>query len=247
MWVRCFVSVLFLINVFHSGTSIPNPSLYNLPRAIFSLAGSASASSSSVDTSESAKFTNIVDYHKKEEKRQQLQTEKRIGEDDDISDDPAEKEENEASPSFLQKKVNKILAKIQLFSTFSDSSATQDLEVEEETKSNSTEETPKSDVIIDFGDFPSPTPKVAGSQKVVVPAEYGAPLRLTWDNNDAENITDIEHIINPNCTHIESTNKLGQIGVYFAELFGSIVGLAYGAMAHINNALTGQNKPETTI
>ncbi|XP_072383735.1 uncharacterized protein [Diabrotica undecimpunctata] len=247
MWVRCLVSVLFLINVFHSGTSIPNPSLYNLPRAIFSLAGSASASSSSVDNSQSAKFTNIVDYHKKEQKRQQLQTEKRIGEDDEISDDPVEKEENEASPSFLQKKVNKILAKIQLFSSFSDSSATQDSEVEEETKNNSTEKTPKSDVIIDFGNFPSPTPKTAGSQKVVVPAEYGAPLRLTLDINDVENVTDIEHINSPNCTHIESTNKLGQIGVYFAELFGSIVGLAYGAMAHINNALQGQNKPETTI
>lgn len=38
-----------------------------------------------------------------------------------------------------------------------------------------------------------------------------------------------------NIQSVEDKNKLGQVGVFFAELLGSIVGLIYGAAAHITS------------
>lgn len=81
-------------------------------------------------------------------------------------------------------------------------------------------------------------------QKVIYPHKtYGEPLRVTLEIREAPG----------NGTEVDGDNmegeakpemgKLGQIGVFFAELFGSLVGLAYGAAAHFNNVAQGNTTP----
>lgn len=179
--------------------------------------------------------------------------------DDDFNDDQNEKDNNEASPSLIQKKINKILAKIQLLTSFtvssSSSTETPDLELDSDDNNNNTTdgitEMPKSGVKIQFEDVTTKQPKKSEIiQKISSPTkEYGIPLRINLEINDLENIdnaTDIEENIEVSSSN-QNMNRIGQIGIFFVELFGSLVGLAYGAVAHLNNTIQGTGTPETAI
>lgn len=203
----------------------------------------AASASSSASSSTSARFTNIADYRRKEEKAQELQSEKQLIEDDEIREDPMDKDKNEANPTFLQKKINKILTKLQFISSFV---APPEPEEAEENNSTevSTEEVSRSEVKIDLEqpDFlKSRTPF-----QNLISQQYGAPLKINLDIQDSDNSTEFENFDEVNCTSQEN-NKIGQAGIHFAELFGSFLALVYGAFAHINRVIQGESQPETTI
>ncbi|XP_056630816.1 uncharacterized protein LOC130897065 [Diorhabda carinulata] len=237
MLVRGCVNVLFITSVVHLAYSRSYPSLYSVPRALTTIAVSASSSASSPT---SARFTNIADYRRKEGKAQELEAEKQLSEDHEIEENPNEKDKNEANPTFLQKKINKILTKLQFISSF-----VAPPEPEENNSTEvSTEEIPRSEVKIDLKQpdfFKSKTPF-----QNLISQQYGTPLKINLDIQDSESSTEFENFDDVNCTSQEN-NKIGQAGIHFAELFGSFLALVYGAFAHINKVIQGEYQPETTI
>lgn len=71
--------------------------------------------------------------------------------------------------------------------------------------------------------------------------ENTGPLKVNLKISELPNEGDIEEIdIEQNIEEGKNEmNKLGQVGVFFAEILGSLVGLAYGAAAHLNNMVQG--------
>ncbi|CAH1184565.1 unnamed protein product, partial [Phyllotreta striolata] len=231
MWVRGFIVGVIISSIFQLASS--KPFLHN---ALLTLASSASASSSSP----SAKLTNIADYTKKQEKVQELENEKRLTNTDIVNPiDSDEQTNNEATPSLIRKQLNKFLAKIQFLSTLSASQAPMDVE---ETAEGATA-TPKSEVKIEFDGPGEHIQRLTGSRK-----EYGIPLRINLEINEvAGNSTEAAEDAVEAAGSAEEAARVGQLGVFFAELFGSLVGLVYGAIAHINNAAQGNGELETTL
>ncbi|KAG5895553.1 hypothetical protein JTB14_010696 [Gonioctena quinquepunctata] len=219
MWFNCLVQVISVLCMFE--TIWAKPFLNNAPAAITNLATSASASASSIATP----LTHIADLTRRQEKAEKLRAEKQLIEDDQFQfEENADEDTNEASPSLLQKKFNKLVTKIRFFTGLSAAVTNNNRDSYEELEDffNSTAEVTTPD---------SPT-----FQKVIYPhGKNRAPLKLNLKigKGDAS-----EEAMNADVGEdVVVMGRIGQIGVFFAELLGSVVGLAYGAAAHLNNAL----------
>ncbi|CAG9767641.1 unnamed protein product [Ceutorhynchus assimilis] len=199
------------------------------PRALFGLAGSASASASSPSTTASY----IADLRRKDSKAAQLQEEKSLVGLEPLSEEVNKSNEeannNEASPSLLQKKIGKVLAKLRLIAQIKNAYHYKPEEHEHESnitltsQENTTEE--------------NQTESKANIQQIPS-AAYGVPLN---DEDQPEKIQieindKLENDFKHESDKIKEPNRLSTIGVFFAEILGSIVGLTYGAFAQITSA-----------
>nr|XP_023014603.1 uncharacterized protein LOC111504317 isoform X1 [Leptinotarsa decemlineata] len=228
-------SIRFILQVLQ--TVWAKPFLYNAPIALTNLATSASASASSPP----GPVTNIADLTRRQDKAEKLQAEKQIVENDNFHfDDDIDEDKNEASPSLFQKKLNKILAKIRFISTISTvvRGNNHSNEGSSDTQDNNPEE-----FEIDTKKTENTTPLISEQQtfqKVIYPnRNYGAPLKLNLKIGGDPGSTEITE--EENVGDNASAGRIGHIGVFFAEILGSIVGLAYGAAAHLNNVIQAQN------
>ncbi|KAJ8957919.1 hypothetical protein NQ318_001916 [Aromia moschata] len=225
-----------------SNLASATPFLYGAPRALTTLATSASASASNP----LAPVSHIADLRTKQKKAEQLQTEKQLGEDEEVAppSPPNEEEEeedesaNEASPSLFQKKVGKILTKLRIISRLTAPRAELDdnKDGDEEIQKGELGEVDV-ELVDDAKSKENDTEVLPTFQKVIyTDSRQGKPIRYTLDLN--EKLTEEE---DGGSEPQKAMGRLEQVGVFFAELVGSIVGLVYGAAAQINNSVQGTN------
>ncbi|XP_023311284.1 uncharacterized protein LOC108909225 [Anoplophora glabripennis] len=263
MWRELLVNTIFVTSAL--SLSLVNPfALQNAPTAaLTNLATSASASAPPRPVS------HIADLRKKQQKVEQLsQSEKLLAGDDDtdgnLSVEGADDGDNEAAPTLLQKKIGKILRKIRFFSTLANASGGNgghgDGNVDEtgSSLSNTTIQT-TTEGNTNLNDTLDGTPDISENdvrtseeittertrtfQKVIYPhSKHDAPFKVSFDVNEKiVNRPDTEDVAehSQNIQMVEDMSRLGQIGVFFAEIVGSIVGLIYGAAAHITSNTNG--------
>jgi len=214
--------------------------LYNAPRALFGLASSASASASAPST----QLSFIADLRKKQEKSAQLQQDKDIVGLEPLPDEEEEEQSsggggdgnNEASPSLLEKKISKILAKLRLIAQIKNAfhyrpEADEDSDLNfniTSDNSNSSEPHQKEDLAASIDPRIADGGKAQSENIQLIPpatsqrAKDTEPTKVDLEANRVYRATE--------------PNRLGALGVFFAELVGSVVGLTYGAFAQILSA-----------
>ncbi|CAH0549233.1 unnamed protein product [Brassicogethes aeneus] len=207
---------------------LSSPFLYN-PSAIPSLISSASAASSSNPQIS----MNIADL--REKKTGKLQEEKE-GPIEMPEEHLFEENDNEVAPSLLQKKVNKIIAKLRLISTLSNLGRNNEETNFEENDANATK------MIM------NPKQEISNISRLTLKKDIEAVVPTA----SVESIEDLEEeksrkkedkpekitiniqtdkIIKRESPRGNISLSPGDIGVFFMELFASFVGLAYGAAA----------------
>lgn len=228
------------------------PLLQNAPAALINLAASASSSASS---SQAQPYTNIADLRRKHEKIQQIQGKDELENEEDGLTLDDEMNTNEANPSFLQKKINKILAKLRLLSeisqVFQTNNENSDIEPPEEFDSdgemttikettNQIDENVNSTSVRDVEEV-----KEQSFQKAIyLKSGVEPPIRFTLDLKDTS-IEDNSATTEP--TSDKQKGRFGQVGIFFAEILGSIVALAYGAAMQFNHLTQGTIEPPTAL
>lgn len=151
---------------------------------------------------------------------------------------------NEASPNFLQKKVEKILSKLQFISNV--------FNTNNNNNNNEITEMPNTEVITsDIMEITEETVTTISDenkedveeiseetlQKAIYPKSSNEPpIRFTLDIKD---VTEENNITTNEINNEKQTNRFGQVGVFFAEILGSIVALAYGAALQLNQITQG--------
>ncbi|XP_066259993.1 uncharacterized protein [Euwallacea similis] len=226
--------ITFFFLLYLSFSTVALSWVYTAPRALFDLAGSASASASAPTTTASY----ITDFRRKTAKVTQLQEEK-----DDIGSFPEENDEepngendNEASPNLLHKKIGKILTKLRLIAQIKNAyhniPVKNDGFMEENTNTtstkNDTKPVPTSSVnitILEHIQQIPATPKKSLKIGTEPPVEMDLEIEQINDklvtNKKNEKLKEQE------------PSRLESLGIFFVELLGSIVGLTYGAVAQI--------------
>ncbi|KAJ8971256.1 hypothetical protein NQ314_000797, partial [Rhamnusium bicolor] len=211
MWCATFLNVFLTLCVLKSVCS--KPFLYSAPRALTSLASSASASASSPSES----ITNIADLRRKQQKAAALQEEKQLVEEDDDGAGFLEGDEdanNEAAPmsgssgngdtsnKTVNGQDNDFKKELEEF----------DREFENDVLNKKDEENNT-----EGGTF----------QKVIYPhSDSAVPIKVSFNINEKTvNRKQTEEITegrDDDQFEDTSMSKLGQIGVFFAELLGSL-------------------------
>ncbi|XP_019878384.1 uncharacterized protein LOC109606262 isoform X6 [Aethina tumida] len=213
------------------------PFLYN-PSSLPALISSASAPNPSVNS-------NIADLRMKKLERLQEEKEGPVEE-----EDVKVVEDNEAAPTLLQKKIGKILAKLRFiaqFSRFGNNEPSQeeddfDKEFNDEGTSknrtiiftqtaNEANETAK---LTQTADEVEPTASVESLEELETPTKQDKPDRITINIQTDK--------IKRESPKGNLSIKPSDIGVFFMEVLGSILGLAYGAVAQ-----AGQNNAPATL
>ncbi|KAJ8981928.1 hypothetical protein NQ317_002098, partial [Molorchus minor] len=206
-----------------------HPFLYGAPRALTSLASSASASASAPREP----ISHIIDLRMKQQKAEKLQAEKQLAEDDGglLEEEEDDEATNEASPSLFQKKVGKILTKLRIITALTNVGNSGNTDRQKEV-----EDLDASRALEDNREENNTDKDIPTFQKVIYPRPgLAKPIRFQLDVN--ERLTDAADDQAGN--EDETAGRLGQIGMFFAELIGSIVGLVYGAAAQVDNSLHG--------
>ncbi|RZC32996.1 FA desaturase domain containing protein [Asbolus verrucosus] len=182
------------------------PFLYHAPQALTSLVSSASAASS-------GSLSNIAKLPKLDDDdffKESLENSRNQNEEEGMK--------NEASPSLIQNKINKIVQKIRFLSMLTNSGNHNDDDFQKERDAfdkEFEEDFGKEELVEGSGYFYNKPDKV----------QIGAKQETT-ENNRIN--------INP-----------ANIGVFFMELIGSLVGLAYGAAAQLNYGGSTTAPPST--
>lgn len=204
--------------IFFQGPSLTQsfPFLYS-PSAITTFISSASSASATPDTN-----SNIQDFTKQaHHEPKKLQTDQDL----DQSSSPSSGDGNEVVPSIIQKKITKILRKIQFITQFSSGG--------ENGGSNSNNGGGEPS---DFDDFFKDDDDEEETEAQTTEASE--------ENNDKKG--EVEEItVSASSTTTTTTEKPSKysvspssIAVFFMELVGTVMGLFYGAAAQIGN---GQN------
>ncbi|XP_076257110.1 uncharacterized protein LOC143194302 [Rhynchophorus ferrugineus] len=223
--------------------------------SLFSFASSASTVSSTTES-------HIADLRKKAEKSAQLQQDKEIVQQEDLADDEDDEssgddvniEVNEASPSFIRKKVSKILAKLRLIAqiknayhaskglskhhrnltfsiTPSKNSTDHQIKSAEDTEEFEVESiAPQSQNIQQIYRYSGP------SERLILPNErIDEPTKVAVEVNEIND--KVENIDKPDTNKAQEPepSRFGPLGVFFAELFGTLVGLTYGAVTQLTS------------
>lgn len=173
---------------------------------------------------------------------------------EDNADDLTPEEEmnnNEAAPSILQKKIRKILLKLKLISELSNIFHTSDENSMNETDVDldSSEYTTNNDdskitTVVPFKDKEDveEISKPTFQKTIYTKSTNEAPIKLTLNinekNEDEEDNISISETIDEN-----QMNRFGPVGVFLAEVFGSLVALAYGATIQFNHFIQGTMQP----
>ncbi|XP_030747660.1 uncharacterized protein LOC115876099 [Sitophilus oryzae] len=270
-----FGSTLIYILSFSVGT----PWLYKAPGAILGLASSASSSASAAATP----LSHIIDLRRKEEKSAQLQEDKQLSGSGEIDDNKEEveasgdgidkdenEEANEASPSFITKKVNKILAKLRLIAQIKNVYHYNKDIRENNFKPNLTfnitpvQSTTENDLkkeVLNTTDLKI-EPVKEKSQKIqqVTPYFYKPPkTSIVFPKENLYEPTKIDIDVNAVNDKLQETKELnekiqepepgrfGPVGVFFAELLGTVVGLTYGAIAQFTSGTQSPIEASTMI
>lgn len=139
-----------------------------------------------------------------------------------------EMNKNEALPSFIHKKIGKILHKLQLISVFRKTVLNSNDGVENENKEDEERSGNEKENINQEDNQNEKEDKAENKTEtnLILPER----LQLLENSIEEEETEEKPPKINPS-----------SIGVFFMELLGTIVGLAYGAAAHISNATNGSN------
>uniref|UniRef100_A0AAR5Q4C5 Transmembrane protein n=1 Tax=Dendroctonus ponderosae TaxID=77166 RepID=A0AAR5Q4C5_DENPD len=197
--------------------------VYTAPRALAGLAGSASASSPSSPA-------GLVIADLRSRKAEELTKQVESLEDSGVEEDTA----NEASPSLLKKKIGKILTKLRLIAQLKNAYhyKPEESDPEDTTMSmavDSSEAQPtdaSAHVSENIQQIPAAAPPIQDTpiRPLVVDLQVSQidDKLLNLKEEPAEKPVE------------EARSPLRSLGVFFAELLGSIVGLTYGAVAQIS-------------
>ncbi|KAL1501283.1 hypothetical protein ABEB36_006633 [Hypothenemus hampei] len=208
--------------------------LYNAPRAIFNIASSASATASSLPQA-SSKF--VVDFRKKNIKAAELEQDKNLKLDSLEANDNEEKMANEASPSLLRKKISKILTKFRLIAQIKNAHHYKSEDSQHETSTSiNNEQTTTVESVKNRSSFVQEKSKYI--QHIPPVSSYDTSNKETTEKPTTIEL-DISQIPDEQQHITEDPSRFGTLGVFFAELIGSLVGLTYGAVAQLG--ATGQN------
>lgn len=159
---------------------------------------------------------------------------------------------NEVTPNIIQKKIGKILAKLKLISEISNIFLPNNGTANNETHiiSNNTNEFTTNDGVLEITTKTSTkdeddVEEIAGQifQKKIYPKSADEPpIRFTLDikgsDEDEQNYPALD-----DASPDEQKNPFGQVGIFIAEVLGSIVALAYGAAIQFNHFIEGAKDP----
>lgn len=225
------------------------PFLQNAPSALLNLAAAASSSASN----RWQHYTNIADLRRRHDKVEQMQGKYSMEDNEDDLSPQEEMNNNEATPNFLQKKIRKILFKLKLISDLSnvfhtsDESSTNSVNVDfdssEYATNNDVQEITTVSSFKEREDVEE-IPKQTFQKTIYSKSTNEAPIKLTLDINETSENEDQNTEIN-DANNEDQKNRFGQVGVFLAEVFGSLVALAYGASIQFNHFLQGTMQPPT--
>ncbi|XP_060533335.1 uncharacterized protein LOC132706179 [Cylas formicarius] len=246
---RALIWTLFCL----SNASTSAHVLYTAPRALFNLASSASASASQATTP----LLNIVNLSRRQEKATQLKEDHGLTEQEDLlaenqgaaTDDSSVEEgsgsgNNEASPSIFQKKINKLVAKLnfiaQLKSAFHRGSEAS-TEAPEQFETTTTTTAVTSKIKITFEDPVQSNSTVIQTLKVseniqqIPNTKYGSPKKVSEGPEKIDlQVNEVTREVVEKIPKREEINKepvggLDRIRLFFAQMVGRLVGFTYGA------------------
>lgn len=210
-------------------------------------------SASSSASSRTQHGSNIADLTRRQEKIQEMQGKYAEAQNEDNLTAEAEMNSNEATPNLLQKKINKILTKLKLISSISnilntnngdnDNNSTEGsnnvvttgrsgIEITEE-NSNTTSNKNKEEV--------EEIPEMIFQKSIYPKSINESPIKFTLGFNErTEDNTEANET-----NKSKEMNRFGQVGVFLAEVLGSIVALAYGAAIQLTHLTQGTLTPPT--
>lgn len=226
------------------------PYLHNAPAALINFLSLASASL------QPQPYTNIADLRRRHEKAEEIQS-KYAADEEIVNPTPQdEMKTNEVTPNIFQKKFSSLLAKLKLISNLSkmfiDSNENENnhtsLDINDDGKTSTIHNSIESDIMVS-NLTSNDREEVEGIPKQqlrkTIYRANNTPIKFTLDIKgvDENNVTNI--IQNDQNTQ-DQMNRFGQVGVFLAEVVGSIVALAYGAVIQLNHLLQPTISPEDT-
>ncbi|XP_019768109.2 uncharacterized protein LOC109543037 [Dendroctonus ponderosae] len=192
--------------------------VYTAPRALAGLAGSASASSPSSPA-------GLVIADLRSRKAEELTKQVESLEDSGVEEDTA----NEASPSLLKKKIGKILTKLRLIAQLKNAYHYKPEESDPEDTTMS--------MAVDSSEAQPTDASAHVSENIQQIPAAAPPIRPLVVDLQVSQIDDKLLDLKEEPAEKpaeEARSPLRSLGVFFAELLGSIVGLTYGAVAQIS-------------
>lgn len=189
---------------------------------------------------------------RRNEKTEQIRSKYAVKENVDDSANTVGLNTNEVTPNIIQKKIGKILTKLKLISDISNIFFPNNEIVNNETNMvfNNTSEFTNNNENMELTTITSSKDEEDVEeisqqtfQKNIYPkSAEEPPIRFTLDIKGADE--DRENYPAQDDTSPEDQKNLfGQVGIFLAEVLGSIVALAYGAAIQFNHFIEGTKEP----